>query len=507
LHRLQKRREGLGNYIATARIGAGIYLLVLLYSCNNPARDAAGRPIADSSLEKGRLLAATHCGSCHLLPDPSLLNKKTWEEGVLPVMRRQVGPTLTSVQWQHIIDFYTGSAPDTLLGQHREVPIRTTGLDLFTVEKAAGGHLNPVSAFVGLDTSRGGGREVLIGTMLPAALLRYDDSLRLIDSLPVKGGIVDLDIRDGGMVACDIGVINPNNNKLGSVFTIDRAPSGKMKMGASLFDGLARPVQIVPFDANGDGRLDYLVCEFGNLEGALSWMENMGEGKYIRHVLRPAPGAIRAYVQDYNHDGLPDIWVLFAQGDEGIVLFTNKGKGVFDEQTVLRFPPVYGSSYFELADFNKDGVPDILYTCGDNADYSQVLKPYHGVYIFLNDGSNHFSQSYFFPINGCYKAVARDFDGDGDLDIASISFFADFARQPEEGFVYLENKGNFQFQPYSLPAAWSGRWITMNTGDLDGDGREDILLGNFSVGPTRWKSALDWKQGPLFLLLRNKSPR
>ncbi|HEY8971497.1 MAG TPA: VCBS repeat-containing protein, partial [Puia sp.] len=181
------------------------------------------------------------------------------------------------------------------------------------------------------------------------------------------------------------------------------------------------------------------------------------------------------------------------------------GGGVFDQQEVLRFPPVYGSSYFELADFNQDGIPDILYTCGDNADYSQVLKPYHGVYIFINDGKNHFTQRYFFPINGCYKAMARDFDGDGDLDIATISFFADYVNQPEEGFVYLENEESFQFQPYSLPAARWGRWITMNTGDLDGDGREDILLGNFSVGPTLWKSTYNWKEGPLFLLLRNRS--
>ncbi len=39
--------------------------------------------------------------------------------------------------------------------------------------------------------------------------------------------------------------------------------------------------------------------------------------------------------------------------------------------------------------------------------------------------------------------MARDFDGDGDLDLAVIAFFADYPKQPEEGFVYLENTGNF----------------------------------------------------------------
>jgi hypothetical protein len=162
----------------------------------------------------------------------------------------------------------------------------------------------------------------------------------------------------------------------------------------------------------------------------------------------PHPGAIKAYVNDYNHDGLPDIIALFAQGDESVFLFTNKGDATFDAKQVLRFPPSYGSSYFELDDFNKDGYPDIVYTCGDNADYSPVLKPYHGVYIFLNDGKNNFTQSFFYPLNGCYKAIAKDFDNDGDLDLATISFFADYKNHPEEGFVYLKNNGNLNF--YSI---------------------------------------------------------
>ncbi len=110
-----------------------------------------------------------------------------------------------------------------------------------------------------------------------------------------------------------------------------------------------------------------------------------GKQYYVRRILRSLPGAIRAYINDYNHDGLQDIMVLFAQGDESIILFTNLGNGGFQQEQLLRFPPSYGSSYFELADFNNDGYPDIVYTCGDNADYSPVLKPYHGVYIFMNE--------------------------------------------------------------------------------------------------------------------------
>ncbi len=62
--------------------------------------------------------------------------------------------------------------------------------------------------------------------------------------------------------------------------------------------------------------------------------------------------------------------------------------------------------------------PDILYTCGDNSDFSKVLKPYHGVYIFTNQSNWKFKQTYFYHIDGCTKAIAADFDHDGDLDVA-----------------------------------------------------------------------------------------
>ena len=165
---------------------------------------------------------------------------------------------------------------------------------------------------------------------------------------------------------------------------------------------------------------------------------------------------------------------------------------------------MYGSTYFELADLNKDGLPDILYTCGDNADFSPVLKPYHGVYIFLNEGGHRFTQHYFFPVDGCYKAIARDFDGDGDLDIATISFFPDTDHRPEEGFVYFENQGGMDLQPYSIMETQQGKWLTMDAADLDRDGRTDLILGNFSFFSPVTKAGVDFRKGPSFLVLKNK---
>lgn len=504
-----------------------ISALVFLPACKRYHRNQSHAAISESSIRQGESLAQLYCQSCHALPDPALLDAKSWERGVLPQMGPRLGifnynfqqypsnrgdtnlkgyypasPVLRLDEWQHILDYYTATSPDSLPGQSRSRPIKKE-LPLFKAEIPAFRYDMPATSLVRID-SLGGNPALLLFDIHQEMLYRLNTALQRIDSLAVKGAIVDVNQRGKDMVVCNIGVLNPNNGKFGKVQSVFMGESEKVMEGVDLFSGLSRPVQLAAADLNQDGNMDYLVCEFGNLVGALSWLESNGKGQYERHVIKPVPGAIRAYIDDYNHDGKPDIWALFAQGDEGIFRFTNEGKGKFREERILQFPAMYGSSYFELDDFDKDGHPDILYTCGDNADFSPVLKPYHGIYIYMNDGHDHFTQRYFFPIHGCYKAMARDFDGDGDLDIAAISFFADYVHQPEEGFVYLENLGGWDFQPYSLPEGQLGKWLTMDAGDLDGDGRTDIVLGNFSFFSPVTAAGVDFKKGPPFILLRNQ---
>src|SRR6185503_20532171 len=116
----------------------------------------------------------------------------------------------------------------------------------------------------------------------------------------------------------------------------------------------------------------------------------------------------------------------------------NDGKGGFSRQrTLARFPPVYGSMYFSLHDFNGDGILDIVYVNGDNFDFSRVLKPYHGIRILENDGKNHFHQQFFFPVYGAARAEVADFDGDGKLDFLTTSNFADAGKNPERGIMFF----------------------------------------------------------------------
>ena len=505
------------NFKVLQLIAVTLSLMLFAVSCKDYKKNSTHKNVPDESIEAGKKLAAQYCSSCHQLPDPSLLDTKTWELGVLPQMAPRLGifaynfhqypssvndpnvgrnyypsqPVISFEQWQNIIDYFTATSPDSLLPAKKSSPIQMND-KLFKAVQPSFIYPTPATSFISLQPNH----QLITSDVVQQKILFFNDAMQLTDSLNIKGAVTDVIQDSGKYILCNTGILSPNNGKFGSIEITSASGVD------TLFDSLMRPVQLTKADLNKDGKDDFVVCEFGNLKGALSWLQYTDTG-YVRHVIRAVPGAIHAYINDYNHDGLPDIWALFAQGDEGIFLFTNKGNGNFDTKQILQFLPSYGSSSFELDDINKDGFADIIYTCGDNADYSPVLKPYHGVYIFLNDGKNNFTQKYFYPVNGCYKAIARDFDNDGDLDIATISFFADYTHQPEEGFVYLKNEGNFKFQPYSLPQTKYGRWLTMDAGDIDGDGKIDLVLANFSVAPSMAKKEIDWTKQPEFLLLKN----
>jgi hypothetical protein len=239
----------------------------------------------------------------------------------------------------------------------------------------------------------------------------------------------------------------------------------------------------------------------------LAWYEATANGQYREHVLKEVPGARLSVIHDFNRDGLLDIAVLMTQAREGVCIFYNLGEGHFREKWVLQFPAVYGSSYIELADFNGDGFMDILYTNGDNADYSPILKYYHGIRLLLNDGQDHFKEAWFYPMYGAGKALARDFDQDGDLDVAAISFFPDFGKEPEKGFVYLENSGGLNFQPYVIKEAAKGRWMTFDAGDADEDGDLDICLGSFVFSNNGVAAVEPARESGLLLLLNQTQNR
>jgi len=488
-------------------------MVLVMYSL---VTDRGDETIADK--KDGKALAKQYCQSCHMEPSPLLLPKERWSTTILPVMGLFLGTTPISIptneiekslfptnpimnteEWQLLNNYYLQNAPERLPDQKLRAPV-TMALPMFDVVIPSEDMFSTTSitSLCKIDTISHP-RRIIVGNGMTRELLFFDASLKLKKKLQTYGPVVDIAIRRDTMLMCQIGKdVTANDLNNGTILFL--LQHRKQMENRILLDSLSRPVQILSSDFNGDRREDFLIAQFGNLKGNLSWMENISQNKYTAHLIKSMPGTLHSIIKDVNHDGLPDVWTLFAQGDECIILFTNKGNGAFEEKRILNFPPTYGSSSFELIDIDKDGDDDIVYTCGDNGDYSRILKPYHGLYIYLNNGADIFSETFFYPINGCYKSITRDFDQDGDLDIATISYFPSSAT-PWESFVLLKNEGDFNFRPYTLPQdALFQKGVTMDAGDLDGDGKIDLLLGSgyYNSDVTRGHKE------PLFILLKGK---
>ncbi len=460
-----------------------------------------------------------YCTNCHISVSPDLLDKETWQRNVLPAMGTLLGISTWSgqyfpkdihagisiVEWQKIVDYFLENAPARLVASKSEEPVLSDAD--FSIETPSDYDTSNVAltTMVKFDTAN---NLIYSSEALSKSLFVWDRNLKVKTKQTFDSPVVDIDVLKGENVTqienliTTIGILTPSDIPRGKLLM---TKNGNLQNLTVIAKELTRPVSSLMADFNKDGLDDIVVCGFGNMVGELYLLKQTKDGKYKKTILTSQPGATKAEIGDFNKDGWPDIMCLFAQGEEGIWMYLNDRKGGFKVKNILRFPPVYGSSSFQLVDFNRDGFKDILYTAGDNSDYSRILKPYHGIYIFKNNGENKFEQSFFYPVNGSTKAIAADFNNDGRMDLAAIAFFPDSENNPRESFMYLMQDEPNKFTAYTAAIEKMGKWICMDVDDIDHDGFPDIVLGNFSLaGFDQSAAKSSWNTKLPFIILKNR---
>ena len=485
-------------------------LLSHLSGCNTNRKN--------QDLRESEKLVKKYCTNCHLAPSPLLLDKKTWTDGVLPAMAPQLGievlegniylhtkqSVISSQDWTKLISYYKELAPDTLI---QKSPLRPAEKSWFTFDlKKPLPDSKEIAATI-MTAIYSDNQLIYTSSTNNPSLDQWDKKFQKSSLLTLKSAAVDIAFGKERKVITSMGGMRAMDYTIGEIMLLSE--SGRKVTSGQLSLNYIRPIQTRPADLNKDGLTDYIVCSFGHTKGGLFWEKQLPDKTFQKLAIREVPGATQTETGDFNGDGWPDVVALFAHGDEGIWLFLNDKKGGFVTRNIVRFPPVFGSSSFQLADMNKDGKVDIIYTAGDNSDYSRILKPYHGLYVFLNRGNFRFTKPDFYPVNGCTKAMAADFDLDGDMDIAMISFFTDLKNNPEQKFMIFKNTFNSDqkrlfLNPVYIPIEKNGRWISMDVNDYDGDGDKDIVLGNFSKGFLNQQDfKADWDTHTPFIVLEN----
>lgn len=405
----------------------------------------------------------------------------SYDEQLL-LMEKNIYPNqalISNEDWRLIKDYILKNAPDSL--PSIKASISATTSELFRFKPAQLNPPNEMVTMVKYDSTSG----TIFTGFQNGQLCRWHLASDEKSSQLFTSAVIDLDRINADIIFSLIGFMHPTEFDFGAILK----QTSTLQYDLLLQD-LPRPVQTTIGQLTDDSMEDLVISTFGNLTGNFSWYEQQSDGSFEAHLLLEQPGAISTTLADLNGDGHLDIITLMSQGDERVMAFYNDGLGNFRSEKLLGFPAVYGSNSMKVLDFNGDNSLDLIITNGDNADLSQVLKPYHGTRIYLNDGKNSFEERYFWPMYGASNCEVADFDLDGDLDLFTTAYFADFESEQPLSAVFLENQGNLTFLPQLIPFSNQGHWLVSEIADIDQDGDQDILLGSNLFQASRESSAV-----------------
>jgi hypothetical protein len=316
-------------------------------------------------------------------------------------------------------------------------------------------------------------------------------------------------------------------SKEGIAQIVDWEFDGGRRKARMLVNGKQRFVMQRTADMNGDRLPDMVATAFGDgfmgmAQSLLAvyyqtpgyaklWKTAPAEiprgvlaGALREKILAEDAGLIANAIADFNQDGRPDIVALIAQGRQELFLLINNGDETFTRHLIDRHTPSWGGNSLQVADFDGDGDTDIEVLNGDNVNGNHIGKvvpaprPQHGIRVFRNDDNLKFTPAFYYRLHGAIRSVVHDFDDDGDPDIAAISLFPQWSYDEPETFVYLENKGNFRFEPQSISRDFFSVWCSIEAADVNDDGRTDIVLGlgNYpELVPSDWITAHKAMQG------------
>jgi VCBS repeat protein len=234
------------------------------------------------------------------------------------------------------------------------------------------------------------------------------------------------------------------------------------------------PNDIAISDMNGDGNPDLVIADHQSPYITIL----LGDGKGSFH---PAPGSPfdvhsnphphGVVVADFNGDGKPDV-ATDSWGENRIELLLGDGKGGI--VTPGRFFPTGRRPYERLrtADFNRDGIPDIVTTNLDDDTVSILLGDGHGGF--------HSSSGSTFPAGAKpWQMAVDDLNGDGNSDLAVIPYQRDIANPSQSAVTVLLGDGKGSFKPMPGPPLPLGDCRGPNSiaaGDLRGDGHRAIVV-------------------------------
>lgn len=247
-------------------------------------------------------------------------------------------------------------------------------------------------------------------------------------------------------------------------------------------------------DFTGDGKWDMALAMHGV---PLTALKGLGQGRYADFSEGMPSGKLflgRALASaDINKDGRPDVVTLTEKANytewDGVWVcyYTDKKWACSPIGEGDKAAGLFGKRV-TTGDVNGDGNPDI------------AVGAYSGnksMIIWLGDGNGGFTPfNKGLPTHLIYASVTLvDIDGDGRDDL--VTAISGFGKDAVCGLkVFLSREDGFEEMSDGLPQKTV--MYAANAGDLDGDGRIEVIGGNIAGGlDVFYLNGKGWKKAPV----------
>ena len=227
-------------------------------------------------------------------------------------------------------------------------------------------------------------------------------------------------------------------------------------------------------DVNGDAQQDVFICGNARQTGRL-FLQKAG-GLFSPQTLPRANDAANTDVvlADFDGDKRPDLYVVnggYAVSDatkRQDQLWLNANNGFVTKPVPLESE---NGSCVKTLDVDRDGDLDLF--------IGGFVKPYRfpaadESFLLINDGRANFTKQSLGRIGLVSDAAVLDVDKDGWLDIIVVGEWMPVT-------VLLNQKGRFSVNHQTVYENLSGWWNRIEKADLDGDGDNDLVLGNLGL--------------------------